>query len=478
MAQLPVDHRTVGVVSRNDTKMCSGYTLFNASRETYLINEDGQMVHQWRSRRQVFISYLLPSGNLLRDGGAALDSPGFQAGGAAGVVEEVTWDNTLVWVYDFYPYQQCLSHHDLEPLPNGHVLVLAWERKTKQQALDACRRPDLIPDGEVWNNLVLELKPEGGSASIVWQWSMWDHIIQDINPSLPNYGNISEHPELFDINFCPVGGKNAQRNRTVLQQGSHENPSGLALFSRDGKTGEKDWLHVNCVSYDRVRDQILLCNHLAAEFIIIDHGTTSEEAKGHSGGKRGKGGDILYRFGNPVVCRQGVLEDQILFCPHSTLFVRDAPGDGNVLLFNNGRAPDRLFSTVEEYELPDQDGNFKYVTQRVAPVWSFGPKQGRLGSFYCTHISGAQRLPNGNTLITMGPQGIVFEVTPAGEEVWRYINPIRVDCAGAVASVRQGDFRTEGRFYIFFANRYPDSYPAFASRSLHAGRHLEEPFLP
>ena len=112
------------VVSRNDEKM-SGYTLFNASRETYLIDEDGQVVHQWRSSRQVFVSYLLPSGNLLRDGGVASESPGFQVGGASGVVEEVTWDNDPVWVYDFYPYQQTLSHHDLEPLENGHVLVIA-----------------------------------------------------------------------------------------------------------------------------------------------------------------------------------------------------------------------------------------------------------------------------------------------------------------------------------------------------------------
>ncbi len=477
MSQLPLEQRTVGVVSRNDKKM-SGYTLFNASRETYLIDEDGQVIHQWRSSRPVFVSYLLPSGNLLRDGGVALESPGFQVGGASGVIEEVTWDNELVWVYDFYPYQQTLSHHDLEPLENGHVLVIAWERKTKQQALDAGRRPDLIPDGEVWNNLVLELKPSGRSAVVVWQWSMWDHIVQDYNPSLSNYGIISDHPELLDINFCPVGGKTAQRNRTLLKQGTHEEPSGLRFFARPGNvTGEKDWLHVNCISYDQVRDQILLCNHLSSEFIIIDHGTTSHEAQGHSGGKRGKGGDILYRFGNPVACQRGVLEDQQLFCPHGTIFIRGAPGEGNVLLFNNGRAPDRLYSTVEEYELPDEDGEFAKTMTCQAPIWNFGPKQGKLGSFYCTHISGARRLENGNTLVIMGPQGILFEVTPEGEEVWRYINPVRGDCEGVVASVRQGEFRIQGRFGLFSANRYDRNYPAFFKgaepRCVEPGRYLE-----
>ena len=117
MAQLPVDQRTVGVVSRNDEKMCAGYT-FNANRETYLIDEDGQVVHLWRSRRPVFSSYLRPSGHLLRDGGVGSESP-FAEGGASGIIEEVTWDNERVWAYDCYPYQQTLCHHDMEPLENG-----------------------------------------------------------------------------------------------------------------------------------------------------------------------------------------------------------------------------------------------------------------------------------------------------------------------------------------------------------------------
>ena len=463
MYQLPLKERTVGVVARDDA-MFAGYTLFNASRESYLIDEDGQMVHMWRARRDVFVSYLLPSGHLLRDGAVPSESPGFQSGGAGGVVEEVTWDNEPCWCYDFYPYQQTLAHHDLEPLPNGHVLVLCWERKTKQQALDAGRRPDLIPDGEVWNNLVIELKPEGTSARIVWQWSMWDHIIQDLSPQLANFGDIFEHPELFDINFCPVGGKNAQRNRALLKKEPHNEPSGLSLWKRnDGQAGEKDWLHINSVSYDQKRDQLMLCVHLSSELIIIDHGTTTQEACGHSGGKKGKGGDILYRFGNPAACRRGTMEDQRFFCPHSMTFL----DSGNVLVFNNGRAPDRLFSTVEEYELPDADGQYNGEAKMV---WSYGERQGRANSFYCTNISGAQRLANGNSLITMGPQGIIFEVTAEGREVWRYVSPVLIS-KGAVATVRQGDFRTEGRFSLFVAKRYAKSFEGL--KTLKPLRYLE-----
>ena len=477
MFQLPLSKRTVGVVTRKDAKMAAGYTLFNASRETYLIDEDGQLVHQWRSCRNVFTSYLLPSGNLLRDGTVALHSPGFQVGGAGGVVEEVDWDNRQVWVFDFYPYQQTLAHHDLEPLANGHVLVMVWERKTKQQALDAGRRPDLIADEGIWNDLIIELKPEGSSATRVWQWSMWDHLIQDFCPSLPHFGDVSAHPELFDINICPVAGKGAQRNKTLAQEGMDKNCLGLAFWKQPGKTGEKDWLHINSISHDPVRDQIALGLHNAGEVVIIDHSTTTQEASSHEGGQRGKGGDILYRFGNPAMCRQGTLADQFLFCSHHAVFIRGAPGEGNVLIFNNGRAPDRLFSTVEEYELADSHGNFSPHTGPQAPVWSYGEPCGKYGSFYCTHISGARRLVNGNTLVIMGPQGILFEITPEGEEVWRYINPVQADCEHYVAAVRQGDFRAEGKFSLFTAMRYERSYPGLLQdgkpRQLQSGRYLE-----
>ena len=47
------------------------------------------------------------------------------------------------------------------------------------------------------------------------------------------------------------------------------------------------------------------------------------------------------------------------------------------------------------------------------PVWSF----------FSSFISSARRLPNGNTLINEGMNGRIFQVTPAGEIVWEYVNP-------------------------------------------------------
>ena len=60
-----------------------------------------------------------------------------------------------------------------------------------------------------------------------------------------------------------------------------------------------DWMHSNAVAYNAELDQVLLNVLEFNEFWIIDHSTTTAEAAGHTGGKHGKGGDLLYRWGNP-----------------------------------------------------------------------------------------------------------------------------------------------------------------------------------
>jgi len=475
-AEIAMADRTVGVLERKDGKIQAGYTLFCMAREQYLIDGDGRVVHEWRSQRDVFSVYLSPDGLLLRDGSENVDAPCFKAGGAAGVIEVVTWNNEPVWSYNAVPYSSYLSHHDLEFLPNGHVLMLCWARKSKEEAIAAGRRPDLLPEDEVWDNIVYELAPDGkGSANIVWQWSLWDHLVQDYDPSKANYGDVRAHPELFDINFCPAGGVKGQRNRDTLKEdGCGRSPAQLEVpMQGNGKTGGKDWIHANSVSWDPVRDQVVVSFNVPNEIVVVDHSTSMEEAAGHTGGKRGKGGDILFRYGNPQVPRRGTELDHKLFNQHSVNFLRGVPGEGNILLFNNGRAPDRHWSSVDEYALPDKDGVYPDDASAQL-VWSFGPKIGRAGSFYCTHISGCQRLPNGNTLITLGPQGTLVEVTKAGEEVWRYVSPV-LRCEGAVAFARQGDVRVAGAYSLFRALRYTADFPAFSlpGVTLVPGRYLE-----
>jgi hypothetical protein len=189
-----------------------------------------------------------------------------------------------------------------------------------------------------------------------------------------------------------------------------------------------DWTHVNGVSYNARLDQIMLSPREFNEVWIIDHSTTTEEAKGHTGGRSGKGGDLLYRWGNPAAYRAGDENDQRLFSQHDTHWIPDGlPGAGHMLVFNNGGGrPGGPYSSVDEIELPvDSEGNYSRN-----PGQPFGPKEAAWiyvaenpEDFNAMLMSGAQRLPNGNTLICTGFNAEIFEVTPEREVVWKFVVP-------------------------------------------------------
>jgi len=278
--------QTVGLFV-NEEGSYNGYTLFAPLqyRTTYLIDNAGRLVQSWDSAYTPGNSvYLLENGNLLRT--ATLPrgpNSKFGAGGAGGRVEEFTWDGTLVWEFE-YSSDQHLQHHDIERLPNGNVLMIAWAHKTAAEAVAAGRDPDLLADGELWPDHIIEVEPTGAAGgNIVWEWHVWDHLIQDFDPTKDNYGVVADHPELIDLNF-------------------------------DGASrGQADWNHINSVDYNAQFDQILLSVPRFSEVWVIDHSTTTEEAAGHSGGNSGKGGDILYRWGNPQAYRVGDAGSEALF---------------------------------------------------------------------------------------------------------------------------------------------------------------------
>jgi hypothetical protein len=77
---------------------------------------------------------------------------------------------------------------------------------------------------------------------------------------------------------------------------------------------------------------------------------------------------------------------------------------GNLLLFDNGARRSRVIE-------------LEPLARRI--VWSYGPREG----FFSATRGSSQRLPNGNTLVTESDRGYAFEVTPAGEIVWKFANP-------------------------------------------------------
>jgi hypothetical protein len=252
--------------------------------------------------------------------------------------------------------------------------------------------------------------------------------VQDFDDKKANHGEVGAHPELIDINFGE-----STIAAMVAKPDELEKLRAIGYVGgagRRGATPQTDWLHVNAVTYNAELDQIMLSVFEFSEIWVIDHGTKTAEAAGHEGGKYGKGGDLLYRWGNPRAHRAGTVKDQRLFGQHNAQWVaKGLPGEGHALVFNNGmKRTGGAYSTVDEIVLPvDDKGHYEHTKGKPygpdKAVWSYAAA--KKTDFYAPFISGAQRLANGNTLICSGTNGTVFEVTPKDEIVWKYVNPTR-----------------------------------------------------
>jgi hypothetical protein len=439
---------------KNGPGAFKGYTLIAPLRSTftYLVDMEGRLVRQWKSEMTAgHTAVLLENGHLLRAG--ELPNPTWGAGpGAGGQLQEFDWDGNIVWDFK-YSTETRLPHHDFVKLPNGNIVMVIREKKTAEEMTAAGRRPELVGN-ELQPDALIEVKPTGpSSGEIVWEWHIWDHLIQDHDSTKANYGNVGEHPELVDINFgsgqiaamlATPAGREQLRSIGYLggagatdDQGPRRGDRGEpdrrgpgGPGGRGGRGGGRggDWTHVNSVAYNPHFDQLMISVHEFSEVWTIDHSTTTAEAASHSGGRSGKGGDLLYRWGNPAAYRAGTPADQRLFAQHHAQWIeKGLPGEGHLLLFNNGNGrPEGVYSTVDEIVLPvDAEGRYHREPGKKfgpeAAVWSFAAPNKT--EFYSNFISGTQRLPNGNTLICAGASGILFEVTPEKEVVWHYANP-------------------------------------------------------
>jgi hypothetical protein len=434
--------QTVGLFI-NEAGSFEGYTLFAPMQysTTYLIDNNGLLVRSWDSDYNPGNSvYFLENGNLLRPG--RLDNPVFPGGGSSGIIQEMDWDGVIVWEYQ-YSDNEHMSHHDVERLPDGNTLIIAWERKSAAQAIAAGRNPALISEGELWPDHIIEVHPDSLTGdSIVWEWHIWDHLIQEFDSTKANYGVVEDHPELMNINFAyrPIA----------------------------------DWNHFNSIDYNPELDQILISANGPSEILVIDHSTTTAEAAGHTGGIYGRGGDFLYRWGNPRAYGAGSESDRQFFKQHDANWIKPGyPGAGNILVFNNGQnRPGGNYSSVEEI-IPPIDSTGNYILQ---PGSSYGPDQPHWiytadnpPDLYSPRISGAQRLPNGNTLICDGVNGVIFEVMPPDDSiVWLYVNPVTRN-----GPMVQGDPIPIWQNSVFRATRFSPDYPGFIGKDLTPGDPIE-----
>jgi hypothetical protein len=424
----PAQTRNWGVISATaDT--AAGYTLFAPlmGKTTYLVDNFGREINHWTSdRTSGATDYLLEDGSMLRC--ESLQNRDFSGGGSGGRVKRSAWDGTVMWTYDYSNSSHC-QQHDIEYLPNGNILLLAWESKTAAEASARGR----TATGTVWMDHVVEVKPSGSNGGeIVWEWHVWDHLVQDKDESKENYGVVADHPELIDINYSSRGG---------------------------GMMSAADWLHTNAVDYNEEFDQILISVVDLSEVWIIDHSTTKEQSASHSGGKYDRGGDLLYRFGNPEAYKSGSSSDRLLYGQHGPEWIPEGlQGAGNVIVFNNGTQS--RGSSVDEFKLPVDDTGKYEMGKAPENVWSY-----TASGFFATNLSNAQRLANGNTLICQGTNGTFYEVDSGKDIVWKYVSPVTSNAIKKSTDPGPGTMGMQAN-QCFRAYRYAPDYAAFEGKTI------------
>lgn len=437
---LKLNSQTIGLIEHNSATLDDGYVLFApiSSTNTYLIDKCGKQVKTWSSTYRPGQScYILPDGTLLRSGNT--NNTTFNAGGKGGIIQKIDWNGNITWSYTISNTFEC-QHHDIKALPNGNILAIVWESKTNAECIAQGRNPSLTTT-TVWSEKIIEIQPVGtNGGNIVWEWHLWDHLIQNYDNTKPNYGSIATNPQLFDINFA------ASSNTTTGQ----------------------DWIHLNSIDYNPVLNQILLSSHAFEEIWIIDHSTTTLQAANHSGGNSGKGGDILYRWGNPQAYENGALSDKKLFGQHNANWIESGlPYQNQIMIFNNGNG--RIggnYSTVEIINPPVNGFNYSATLPYLPTTTSWIYNAGNPNGIYAANISGAQQLSNGNVILCDGPLGTFREVNSSGVTVWKYVNPIN-----NTGIMSQGTTPTQN--IVFRSSFYPSNYIGFNGQTLVAGSTIE-----
>jgi len=461
VSKLSAQSNTIGTIT-NTPESLDGYTLFAPLNgyKTYLIDNCGQVVNQWNHSTENRLTVeLMEDGLLIRSAEGDGVHANWTPGGAAGRIEKVDWNSNVVWSFEYLSATasdsgQYNTHHDFEVLPNGNILILVWENRPKSDVINNGVNTAYNKDF-MWMEKIIEIEPTGTSGgNIVWEWFLYDHVIQDFDASKPNFGSVSANPNKVDINY------------------------------KKSSSFHPDWIHINSIDYNEDLDQILLTANKSHEIWILDHSTTTAEAKTGTGGTRGKGGDILYRWGNPYAYKVGNPDDRILTQPHHAEWIPNGYRDGGkIMMYNNGDFWDEIPSKITMFDPAiDASGNYTLPSAGNAFLptsesWEYNMDLDIVQPDFISDIlSGVYRLENGNTLICNGSiHGYFIELDSNDNIVWEYFSP-------AGSHNDHGSFLTQGdewatgldfRTDVFRAIRYIPNYIGFTGKDLTPGLPLE-----
>lgn len=362
-----------------NTATYGDYTLYapQSNTKAYLVDMTGAVYHTWTfsSKKTAYSTYMLKGGTLLR---TVENSNQLNGGGMTGGVQKVDWNGTVTWDYVYSSATYCL-HHDICPLPNGNVLMISYDVKTAADAsLAGCSKSMII-----WSEKIIEVQQTGATTgTIVWEWHLWDHLCQSVSSTKNNYvTSVVQHPELMNINYNTA----------------------------------KDWIHMNGIDYNADLDQIVVSSHMLNEIYVIDHSTTTAVAATHTGGNSGKGGDFLYRWGNPA--SYGATGTTDFNVVHDAHWVPANCPKANYLVAFNNKGGTGTKSCIDMIK-PPYNGNNYSITSGSAYLPATFTWRHLYSGTATQDMGNSQQLPNGNTLVCIAMSGYIYEIDSNQIVVW------------------------------------------------------------
>ena len=362
----------------------SGYTIHPTpdSKGTVLIDMNGNVIRRWANVT----------------GGPARILPGGIFVGRSdqtGELLQLDWEGNVVWGFSEALDSRGNSisaetqHHDWqrEGFSAGYYAPESEPRVVGGKTLLLLNKSVVVPeisDHQLLDDYLVEVSWDG---EVLWEWLASEHV--------------------DEMGFSAVA-REAIRNSTVGNPG-------------DGPT---DWLHFNAAAYlgpNQWHDR-------GDERFHPDHVIFSSR-EANLVGIIARSGKIVWRLGPDFRETEEMESIGQIIGQHNPHFIPPGlPGEGNVLVFDNGGAAGYGASTATA-------PNGRNIVERrysrvleinpvtMEKVWEYSISGHGNFRFFSWNVSSAQRLPNGNTLITEGAPGRVFEVTVDGEIVWEYVNP-------------------------------------------------------
>lgn len=405
-----------GVTINDQKSTWNGYTVLSLLGAPYavVIDMNGRIVKQWDDFNTSAGGpvRVLPGGNVIAPWGA---NPGHQESLAL-VARD--YSGKEIWRLDRnetvdvsgQQVNALRQHHDWQraDFPSGYYSPLAVPGATSNVKtlvlMHVNRKVPAVGPGELEDDRIVELDAEG---KVVWEWRAADHI-DEFGFDAAARDAISRATVPTPRAAGPAAAAPAGPNRGAGGGPAKPQAAARAL----------DWVHINSATWlgpnkwfdagdKRFAPEHILISSRSASFVAII----------------GRDGKIVWRMGpdmRETPDQQAI--GQIIGQHHAHLIPRGLPGEGNLLVFDNGGSSG--YGTASPIA-PQGVNTLARATSRVIEVDPVSMKRVWMyngAGFFSTNISGAQRLANGNTLITEGAGGRVFEVTPESRIVWEFIN--------------------------------------------------------